>query len=73
MKLKKFAFAGIVVCVLSGGCSAQVLERTTEKTDSIPFSAGSTLSLIGAPVGNIKIGATSTNTIEVKATIEVEA
>lgn len=73
MKLNKLAFIAIVMCVMGATCSAQVLKRTTTKTDSIPFGAGSTLSLTGAPVGDVKIGATSANTVEITATIEVRA
>lgn len=54
-------------------CGAQTLKRTTVKTDSIPFGAGSTLAIAGAPVGNIKLWNSTADKVTIEATIEVQA
>jgi hypothetical protein len=73
MKFKNIALAATVACIAAVVANAQVLKRTTVKTDSVPFGAGGVFSIMGAPVGDIRITATSSNTIEIKATIEVQA
>jgi hypothetical protein len=73
MKIIKFAFAGVVVCVLAIACSAQVLKRTTYKTDTIPVGAGSTVSILGAPVGSISVSMIAGNDVQIAAEIEVQA
>lgn len=61
------------MCVFAVAGQAQLLKRTTTKTDSIPFGAGSTLSIAGAPLGSVKVSSTSRDTVEITATIEVQA
>jgi hypothetical protein len=73
MKFVRFAFAGFVVCMLALMCDAQVLKRTTTKSDTIPLGAGSTLSIVGAPVGSIKVSVVPGNEVHVAAEIEVQA
>lgn len=73
MKSLKFACVCVAVCLLGVASSAQVLKRTTTKTDEVPFGAGSTLAIAGAPVGNVKVWNSTTNTVTIEATIEVQA
>jgi len=73
MKIINFAFAGVVVCLLALMCDAQALKRTTTKTDSIPLGAGSTVSILGAPVGSIKVNVIPGNDVQITAEIEVQA
>ena len=73
MNFVRFAFAGVVVCVLGLICSGQVLKRTTTKTDTIPLGAGSTVSIVGAPNGSIKVSVVSGNAVQITADIEVQA
>jgi hypothetical protein len=73
MKIFRSAFAVVALCLLCLAADAQVLKRTTVKTDSIPFGAGSTLAIAGAPVGNVKVSNSTTDKITIEATIEVQA
>lgn len=73
MNILRFAFAGVVVCGLSLMCNAQVLKRTTTKIDTIPAGAGSTVSIMGAPVGSIKVSMIAGNDVQISAEIEVQA
>ena len=73
MNIFKFAFAGVVVCGLSLVCGAQVLKRTTTKTDTIPVGAGSTVAIMGAPAGSIKVTMIAGNDVQIAAEIEVQA
>jgi len=73
MKIFRSALVGVCVCVLAAVCSAQVLKRTTTKTDTIPLGAGSTVSITGAPVGSIKVNVIPGNDIQITAEIEVQA
>jgi hypothetical protein len=73
MKLFRSALVGVCVCVLAAVCGAQVLKRTTTKTDTIPLGAGSTVSIMGAPVGSIKVNVIPGNDIQITAEIEVQA
>src|SRR3954463_14552561 len=73
MKFARSALVGLVLCVLGCVCQAQVLKRTTSKTDSIPLGAGSTVSVIGAPAGSIKVNVIPGNNVQISAEIEVEA
>lgn len=73
MKTIKFAFAGVVVCVLALMSDAQVLKRTTTKTDTVPLGAGSTVSIVGAPVGSIKVTTIPGSDVQITAEIEVQA
>ena len=73
MHLLKSTIAGIVVCMLAGACSAQVLKRTTTKTDTIPLGAGSTVSITGAPVGSVKVNVIQGSDVQISAEIEVQA
>jgi hypothetical protein len=68
--MKKLVFVAALICIAAGLCNAQLLKRTTTKTDSIPFGAGSTLAITGAPTGSIRV--TGSNTREVKITAEIE-
>jgi hypothetical protein len=73
MKRTTSLAAAALVCVFAAAGQAQLLKRTTTKTDSIPLGAGSTLSIAGAPVGSIKVSSTTRDTVEITATIEVQA
>src|SRR3954453_21472746 len=73
MKLVRSAFIGAVVCVLGVMCNAQVLKRTTTKTETVPIGAGSTVSITGAPVGSIKVNVVPGNDVQISAEIEVQA
>ena len=50
-----------------------LLKRTTYKTEKVDLSAGSTLTLVGAPAGNIIIEGWQKNEVEVSAEIEMQA
>ncbi|HTH50693.1 MAG TPA: hypothetical protein VL501_02095 [Pyrinomonadaceae bacterium] len=73
MKKQRILLVAFAVCVLGVVANAQLLKRTTTKSDAIPFGAGSTLSITGAPVGDIKVSNSTTDKITVEATIEVQA
>ncbi len=73
MKFFNYAFVGAAVCLLGLVCNAQGLKRTTTKTDSIPFGAGSTVSITGAPLGAIKVNVVPGNNVQISAEIEVQA
>ena len=63
----------LVVCLAGIAANAQVLKRTTTKTDVIPLGAGSTVSVIGAPMGSIKVTVIPGNSVQISADIEVQA
>jgi len=73
MKIIKFVPVAIVLCCAVLLADAQVLKRTTVKTESIPIGPGSTFSIMGAPLGDISVGVAAGNTVEMTATIEVQA
>jgi len=73
MKIFRSALVGVCVCVLAAVCSAQVLKRTTTKTDTIPVGAGSTLSIMGAPIGSVTVNVVQGNDVQISAEIEVQA
>ena len=50
-----------------------LLKRTTYKTDKLDFGAGGTLSVVGAPVGSIRIEGWPNREIGISAEIEVQA
>ncbi len=50
-----------------------LLKRTTYKTEKVDFSAGGTISIVGAPVGSIEIEGWQKNEVEISAEIEVQA
>ncbi len=51
----------------------QLLKRTTYKTETIEFSPGGTVTLVGAPLGSVKIEGWSKNELEISAEIVVQA
>lgn len=57
----------------SGLGQAQLLKRTTYKTDKFDFGAGGSVAVVGAPVGSIRIEGTPKSEIEISAEIEVQA
>jgi hypothetical protein len=73
MKIFRFGLAGVAVCLMGVVCSAQVLNRITTKTDTIPLGAGSTVSITGAPRGSVKVNVIPGNDVQISADIEVEA
>lgn len=73
MKILRSALVGVCVCVLAAVCSAQVLKRTTTKTETIPVGAGSTVSIMGAPIGSVKVNVIQGNDVQISAEIEVQA
>ena len=73
MKIFRSALVGVCVCVLAAVCSAQALKRTTTKTDTIPVGSGSTVAIMGAPTGSIKVNVIQGNDVQISAEIEVQA
>jgi hypothetical protein len=73
MKFIRSGFIGVAICVLGLVCNAQLLKRTTTKTDTIPLGAGSTVTILGAPIGNIKVDLIPGNDVKISAEIEVQA
>ena len=73
MKVSNLVSIAIVVCCAVFVTDAQVLKRTTTKTESIPIGPGSTFSIMGAPMGDISVEAAAGSTVELTATIEVQA
>ncbi|HUF03656.1 MAG TPA: hypothetical protein VMM38_05705 [Aridibacter sp.] len=49
------------------------LKRTTYKTETIESGVGSTVSIIGSPVGSIRVEGWSKNEVDISAEIEVSA
>ena len=72
MKKLIFVFAAGLLLAAAAAVPAQ-LKRTTTKTDKFDFGAGGTVTLVGAPVGSVKITSSSRNEIEITAEIEVQA
>ncbi|REJ79128.1 MAG: hypothetical protein DWQ47_06705 [Acidobacteria bacterium] len=65
-----------VIALLSSGVfaqSPQTLKRTTYKTETVEAGVGTTVSIIGSPVGAIRIEGWNRNEIEISAEIEVTA
>ncbi|MCA1637099.1 MAG: hypothetical protein LC768_01975, partial [Acidobacteria bacterium] len=50
-----------------------LIKRTTYKTETIEFSAGGTVSVVGAPNGSITIEGWQKNEVEISVDIEVQA
>lgn len=77
MKKLKIVVFVLFIGVFSASIVAQtpqpLLKRTTTKTEKMDFAAGSTLTLLGAPNGSIRIKGTNKNEIEITAEIEVQA
>ncbi len=69
------AIALIVLSVSGFGQTAatQTLKRSTTKSDKFDFGVGGTVSIIGAPVGSIRVVGSSKNEVEISADIEMEA
>lgn len=75
MKFKApIAFASIFFA-FSAACFGQQpkLQRTTYKSDRMDFGVGGSLSVIGAPVGSIRIEGWADRRIEISAEIKIEA
>lgn len=49
------------------------LKRTTVKSDRLEFGSGGTVSIVGAPVGSIRVEPASGNEVQIEATIELQA
>ena len=52
---------------------AQTVKRVISKTDKLDFGAGGTVTVIGAPKGNIRVESSASNEIEISAEITLEA
>lgn len=65
----------LLTFLLTGSAFAQpkILKRTTEDTKKLKFGMGSTLTIVGAPLGNIQIEGWNKNEIEITSNIEVQA
>lgn len=61
---------GSAVCISAQ--SPNLIKRTTFKNEKLPFGAGGTLTVIGAPRGKITVEGWNRNEIEVSAEIEVQ-
>lgn len=61
------------LCAITTLGQAQLLKRTTYKTDKFDFGAGGTVVISGAPNGSIRIEGTQKNEIEISAEIELRA
>lgn len=77
--MKKKYLPTIFACALSiflsvfvNAQSANLIKRTTFKNEKIPFGAGGTLTILGAPNGKITVEGWKRNEIEVSAEIEVQ-
>lgn len=53
--------------------SATLLKRTTYKIETIDFSAGGTISIVGAPAGSVTVEGWQKAEVEVTAEVEVQA
>jgi len=76
MKTKQVLFLTAIVVSMSIAGFAQnagLIKRTTYKTDKLEFGVGGTLSIIGAPNGSIQIEGWSERSVEISATIEIQA
>jgi hypothetical protein len=72
----KILVAAIACCLLASVAFSQsqtLIKRTTSKSDRLDFGAGGTLSVIGAPIGSIRVEGWSNREIEINAEIEVQA
>jgi hypothetical protein len=63
----------IAFFALALSAQAQVLKRTTTKTERFDFAAGGTIAISGAPAGSIRIVGSSTNEVVITAEIELQA
>ncbi|MCO6511875.1 MAG: hypothetical protein J5I65_13880 [Aridibacter famidurans] len=73
--IRFFVFA-LVLFAFSSSALAQApgkLKRTTYKTETIESGVGGTVSIIGGPVGSIRVEGWSKNDVEISAEIEVTA
>jgi hypothetical protein len=71
-----FLTAAAVVFFSFVGVFAQtkpLMKKTTYKTEKVELGAGGTLTLVGAPMGNVIIEGWQKNELEVSAEIEVQA
>lgn len=50
-----------------------LIKRTNYKTETIEFGVGGTISIVGAPLGSIKIEGWQRNAVEVTAEVEIQA
>ncbi|HEX2640290.1 MAG TPA: hypothetical protein VHL50_06950 [Pyrinomonadaceae bacterium] len=60
-----------VACAISA--QSNYLKRTTVKTDRLDFGAGGTVSIVGAPIGSIRVEPAATSELQIEATIELQA
>lgn len=68
-----FAFLSFAFSLVCFAQTAQLIKKTTYKTDSVEFGAGGTISVTGAPTGAISIEGWNKAEIEVSAEIEIQA
>lgn len=50
-----------------------LLKRTVYKTDKLDFGSGGTVSIMGAPIGSIRVEAAQRDEVEISAEIEIQA
>jgi hypothetical protein len=62
-----------VILFASAAATGQTVKRTITKTERIPFGAGGTVTIAGAPKGSIKIRPAAGNEVVVNARIELNA
>lgn len=62
-----------VVSIFGLSANAQSIKRTVTKTERIPFGAGGTVTVAGAPNGSIRIRPASGNEVVINAKIEIQA
>ena len=60
-------------CSFSFAQTNALIKRTTYKKENIDFGAGGTLTIVGAPAGDISIEGWQKNQVEISAEIEVQA
>ena len=71
-----FLFAIIFVNLTVVSTIAQtnpLIKRTTYKTETVEFSVGGAVSIIGAPVGSIVVEGWQKNAVEISAEVEMQA
>ncbi|MGQ0543179.1 MAG: hypothetical protein ACT4O9_15250, partial [Blastocatellia bacterium] len=69
--LLAFLFTCSSLCVFAQNTA--LLKRTTYKNDKFDFGVGGTLSVVGAPIGSIRVEGWTKNEVEISAEIEIQA
>lgn len=66
-----FLFA--TFCFAQTETQKPLIKRTTYKTETVEFGAGGTVSIVGAPLGSIRVEGWQKNTVEISAEVEMQA